>query len=297
MQNLTLNRLVALVAVSTATALSAVPEALAGGTTQTVTYVAGTPGTEYYAQFSWTVTNVTAKGTFVDGSPWVKVDPGAQLIAVSPMSERRATSAGFLVTINGSVKNPRMQAYYNPDTLEAFVAGKQQFDQRRIFLSGPTTQAALDATFDFASNVGAPNASTGTIAPVPLVAGDVVVTAKSQWMASRPGTWQSSGTLPHAGAGRRTAIDRFGVLTVVATAPTTTSFRPPMQWILGSETSRPAPIPASSVITNESALLHAPTSTHAGVTLLLSGPTFHDGDGMLYQSSHAQHAISADPNR
>jgi len=201
------------------------------------------------------------------------------------------------VTINGSVKNPRMQAYYNPDTLEAFVAGKQQFDQRRIFLSGPTTQAALDATFDFASNVGAPNASTGTIAPVPLVAGDVVVTAKSQWMASRPGTWQSSGTLPHAGAGRRTAIDRFGVLTVVATAPTTTSFRPPMQWILGSETSRPAPIPASSVITNESALLHAPTSTHAGVTLLLSGPTFHDGDGMLYQSSHAQHAISADPNR
>jgi hypothetical protein len=286
-----------LVAFSTAAALSAVPAALAGGTTQTVTYTAGTPGTEYYAQFSWTVTNVTAKGTFVDGSPWVKVDPGAQLIAVSPMSERRATSSGFLVTINGSAKNPRMQAYYNPDTLDAFVAGKQLFDQRRIFLGNPTSQAALDATFDFAANVGAPNASTGTISPVPLVAGDVVVTAKSRWIASLPGTWQTSGTLPHVGGGRRTAIDRFGVLTVVAAAPTTASFRPPMQWILGSEATRPAPIPVSSVITNESALMHPASSTHAGVSLLLTGPTFHDGDGMLYQSSHAQHAISADPNR
>jgi len=261
-----------------------------------VTYTVGTPGTEYYAQFSWTVTNVTAKGTFVDGSPWVKVDPGSQLISLSPTSQRRATSTGFLVTINGSAKNPKMRSYYNPDTLDGFVAGKQLFDSRRIFIAGPANQAELDSTFDFAANIGAVNSTTGNINPVPLVAGDVVVTAKSQWIDSRPGTWQSSGALPHVAGGRRTAIDRFGVLTVVAAAPTSASFRPPMQWIPGVESSRPAPIPVSSVITNESALLHAPLGSHAAAAQFLTSPAFHDGDGILYQSSQAQHAITADPN-
>ena len=129
-------RLMSLVAAVAAPALVAVQPAWAGGTTQTVTYTVGTPGTEYYAQFSWTVTNVTAKGTFVDGSPWVKVDPGSQLISLSPTSQRRATSTGFLVTINGSAKNPKMRSYYNPDTLDGFVAGKQLFDSRRIFIAG-----------------------------------------------------------------------------------------------------------------------------------------------------------------
>ena len=270
---------------------------LAGGTTQTVTYTVGTPGTDYFAQFSWTVTNVTAKGNFADGSPWVKVDPGSQLIAVTPLSERRATSAGFLVTINGSVKNPRTQGHLNPDTLVSYVPAKQHFDSRRIFLSGPSNQAEVDATFDFAANIGAVNQATGLINPVPLTAGDVVVTAKSQWRTDRPGIWDGGNRLPHVTGGRRTPIDRFGVLTVVAVAPTTPCFRPPLQWILGSEATRPAPIPVSSVITNESALLHAPAGTYAGLDQLLTSPTFRDAGGILYQSSQAQYAISADPTR
>jgi hypothetical protein len=269
--------------------------ALAAGTTQTVTYTAGTPGTQYHAQFSWTVTNVTAKGTFVDGSPWIRVAAGAQLIAVSPVSERRTTSSGFQVTINGSAKNPKMQAHYDPDTLQTFLPAKQLFDSRRIFLRPPTNQATIDAAFDFAANIGAVNPSTGAITPVPLAAGDVIVTAKSQWIASRPGTWGSGGSLPHVGGGRRTAIDRFGVLTVLAATPAAASFRPPLQWIIGAESTRPAPIPVSSVITNDSALMHPSLGSLAGVDLLLAGPTFHDGDGILYQSSHAQHAFSADP--
>ncbi len=269
----------------------------AAGVTETVTYTVGTPGTEFHAQYSWTVTNVLAKGTFADGSPWVRVAAGSQLIAVSPMSEVRTTDGGFVVTINGSVKNPRMQYSINPQTLEIYQSGKQLFDGRRIFLDGPSNQAALDATFDFAANIGVPNPSTGTIAPVPLVAGDVVVTARSEWREDMGGEWAASGRLPHTGGFRRTAIDRFGVLTVLATSPASSSFRPPVQWKLGYENQRPAPIPVSSVITNEFALLQGSSGTPAGSDVLLASPTFHDGNGLLYQSSQAQHALSADPER
>lgn len=276
-------------------AIAGIIATAASAATETVTYSAGTPGTEFHAQFAWTVTNVSAKGTFADGSPWVKVSAGAQLIAVSPMSEARATSGGFLVTVNGSVKNPRMQYSVNPQTLDVYQSGKQLFDARRIFLDGPATQAALDATFDFPSNIGKPNPTTGVIAPVSLVAGDVVVTASSQWIEEASGEWTAGGRLPHTGPYRRTAINRFGVLTVLATAPTTTCFRPPLQWKLGYETTRPAPIPVSSVLSNESALLQTASGTPAGARLLLSGPTFHDGHGIFYQNGHAQHALSEDP--
>ncbi len=280
-----------------AVALTLGGAASATTSTQTVTYTVGTSGTEYHAQFSWTITNVAATGYFVDGSPWVKVAAGAQLIAVTPASELRTTADGFLVTINGSVKNPRTQAHFNPDSLEAYAAAKQHFDSRRIFLSGPSNQAEIDATFDFAANIGAVNQATGMINPVPLTAGDVIVTAKSQWRDDGPGSWDGGSRLPHVDGGRRTPIDRFGVLTVVAAAPTTPCFRPPLQWVLGSEATRPAPIPVSSVITNESALLHAPAGTYTGLDQLLTSPTFRDAGGILYQSSQAQHAISSDPNR
>jgi hypothetical protein len=235
---------------------------------------------------------VLSKGTFADGSPWVRVASGAQLIAVSPMSEVRSTSGGFLVTINGSARNPRMQVSINPQTLETYASGKQLFDGRRIFLNGPSNQAALDATFDFAANIGKPDPATGTITPVPLVAGDVVVTSRSHWVDDEIVAWGPSGRLPNTGAHRRTAIDRIGVLTVVATAPATTSFRPPLQWKPGNENQRPAPIPVSSVIANESALLQGSSGTPASTGGLLTSPIFHDGHGVLYQSSMPQHGVS-----
>jgi hypothetical protein len=277
--------------------VAAAPSAFAAGTTQVATYTVGVPGSPYHASFSWTVTNVVSKGTFADGSPWVRVAAGSQLVAVSPQSEYRTTSSGFTVAVNGSAKNPRMQMYFDPQTLSAVTVGKQLFDGRRIFLSGPTNQASLDATFDFAANIGMPDPATGQIAPVPLAPGDVVVTALSRWRTDVTHSWKSSGALPNVDPGRRTAIDRFGVLTVLATAPSVPSFRPPLQWRPGHESSRPAPIPVSSVIANESALLHSGGIAHSGVDLLLTSPTFHDGHGILYQSSQAQYALSADPDR
>jgi len=265
--------------------------------TVTVSYEAGTAGTPYHASFSWTVTEVLEQGTFADGSPWVRVAAGSQLVGVTPSSEYRMTSAGMSVAVNGSAKNPRMQMYWDPQTLEPVTVGKQLFDGRRIFLSGPSSQAELDATFDFAANIGMPDPATGLIAPVPLAAGDVVVTAVSRWREDGSVTWTSGGSLPNGDPGRRTAIDRFGVLTVLATAPTAPSFRPPLQWRPGQESSRPAPIPVSSVISNESALLHSGGMDHTGVELLLTSPAFHDGHGILYQSSQAQYALSADPSR
>jgi len=227
----------------------------------------------------------------------VRVAAGAQLINLSPRSEFRTTSAGYRVAINGSAKNPRMQLYVDPQTLAGVTGGKQLFDARRIFLTPPASQSALDATFDFAANIGMPDPATGQIVPVPLVPGDVVVTAVSRWREDGSVSWTSGGSLPNGDPGRRTAIDRFGVLTVLATAPTVPSFRPPLQWRPGQESSRPAPIPVSSVISNESALLHSGGMDHTGVELLLTSPTFHDGHGILYQSSQAQYALSEDPSK
>jgi hypothetical protein len=268
--------------------------------TATLTYEAGTPGTEFHAVFAWTVTGVTSHGRFLDGSPWITIEPGAELVAVFPTSRRLMTAGGFEVTVDGSALNPGMMHRWDPQTLQSFGDGLQQFDSRRIFLSGPGSQAALDATFDHAGNIGLPaDGPDGSVHPVPLQAGDVIVTARSQWSASGHPGWSPSGAIPHVGPYRRTAIDRFGVLTVLAKPlpPGEPHFRPPLQWPEGDEISRPAPIPLSEVIVDDSALRHFSTFGEDDVELLLTSPAFHDASGVLYQSSQAQHAVSEDPRR
>lgn len=266
---------------------------------ETLTYSVGTPGTPFHSVFSWTVSGVVDQGTFVDGSPWITVEPGAELISVSPTSRRMTCGGGLVVVIDGTVVNPRMMHRFDPQSLQLTGDGLQKFDGRRIFLVPPTTQAGLDATFDHESNVGMPDAATGTIDPVPLQPGDVVVTADSEWRADGLGHWTAAGALPHVSPFRRTPIDRFGVLTVLQApvSPEEPHFRPPLQWPEGEESMRPAPIPRSGVVADETALLHSVRQSTRDLSLLLEGPTFHDAHGINYQSAHAQYALSADPRR
>jgi hypothetical protein len=272
---------------------------MASASVETLTYSVGEPGTPFHAAFSWTVTGVVDRGTFLDGTPWITVEPGASLIAVSPDSRWRTTGSGFVVVVDGTTVNPRMMQRVDPETLEPIGNRLQKFDSRRIFLAPPTNQKSLDATFDAEANVGMVDPATGTIAPVPLQAGDVVVTARSEWNDDGLPHWTSAGALPHVSAYRRTAIDRFGVLTVLAKPIPADQphFRPPLQWPEGHESERPAPIPLSEVIDDESALAHEHSQPTAALELLLEGPTFHEGNGVLYQSAHAQHGMSADPAR
>ena len=85
-------------------------------------------GTTFEAIFEWTVTNVIESGTFVDGTPWVVVGSGAELIDVSPRSILTQTTnmlganPGHFtngqtanVYINGTVKNFKARQYRDPD--------------------------------------------------------------------------------------------------------------------------------------------------------------------------------------
>lgn len=286
-----------LVSATLVLSITASSRVLAG--VETLTYSVGEPGTPFHSVFSWTVSGVLDRGTFVDGSPWITVEPGAELVAVSPTSRRMPCGGGLSVVVDGTCVNPRMMHRFDPQSLQLVGNGLQKFDSRRIFLVPPTTQAALDATFDHDANVGMVDPSTGSIEPVPLEPGDVVVTAHSEWRTEGLGGWTSSGALPHVSPFRRTPIDRFGVLTVLhePISPKEPHFRPPLQWPEGAEAQRPDPISLADIIPDESALLHSRRQPTADLEWLLESPTFHDAHGILYQSAHAQHALSADPER
>jgi hypothetical protein len=267
-------------------------EAGGAGQTVTVTYEAGAPGTVTHSEFAWTITNVVDSGSFVDGSPWIVVAPGASLVDVSPRSQRRRTYGGIDVSISGTAKNPRMRAYVDPTDPSQLIRYAGPFDGR--ICRGAPTQSIVDAEFDHAANIGLPVAGTSSIAPVPLTAGDVVVTADSEWVSEDTRNW--SWNVTHVHGGKRTGIKRFGVLTVLAEAPEEECFRPPLQWVDGAPATRPAPIPTSQVSdAGMMSLLHS-TGGNWDVDALLTGPCFHDGDPILYQSSHAQYALSTVPS-
>lgn len=137
--------------------------------------------------------------------------------------------------------------------------------------------------------------------PCPLFAGDVVVTAASMWW--DPDTAASDdvalyGTgkndfIPNSVDKWRSGIKRIGVLTILAEEPSEPCFRPPLQWF-NSDRPRPAPIPLSSVITDESALEHNSNIPYES-NHYFSSPVYHEGDETLYQSSMAHFAITTAP--
>ena len=259
-----------------------------------IRYRAGTPGGADESEFTWVVTGVRESGTFIDGTPWITVAPGAQLVDLSPKSVRRRTSGGIEVWTSGSAKNPVARRYVDPMTLQDRRVAGGVFDGRFV-QNKPPTQAVIDGDYDPHRNIGIVPPGNRTINPVPLVAGDVIVTADSEWIENDTRSWGASdGLAPHASPGRRTAIKRFGVLTVLRQAPTQPSFRPPFQWIPGDEANRPDPIPVARVRSDERDLLHNTERMRTDPDRLLSGPTFHDGHSQYYQSSHAIYAISTD---
>lgn len=271
-----------------------------GGTPQpghgevAVRYRAGAPGTPEGSEFTWVVRGVRNSGTFVDGTPWITVEPGAQLVDLAPKSVRKRTNGGVEVWISGTAKNPRARRYLDPESLTASGGIGGVFDGRTVQLR-PPTQAVIDADYDVTSNIGIVPAGQRTIAPVSLVPGDVIVTADSEWIENDARGWGSGdGVAPHASPGRRTPIKRYGVLTVLREAPTGPCFRPPLQWIRGDEANRPAPIPLARVRSDERDLLHNSPGFRTNPDHLLSGPTFHDGGGIVYQSSHAIFALTTD---
>ena len=269
----------------------------AGSGETLVRYEAGTPGQPDESRFSWVVTGVREKGTFVDGTPWITVQPGAMLVDLSPKSQRKRMTVGLEVWISGSAKNPRARLYVNPATGELVHNSKTNFDGREVRYRLPS-QAEVDESFDLAANIGIVPAGERKIRPVPLVPGDVIVTADSDWVEQDNRRWgDNGGACPHTGPGRRTGIKRFGVLTVLREAPQQPSFRPPMQWIPGEEADRPAPIPLSRLRGDESALLHSTPTYRENPDVLLTGPTFRDGGGIAYQSSHALFALTTDLSR
>lgn len=176
--------------------------------------VSNTAGTfSYESNFSWTVTNVIDQGTFVDGTPWIVVGPGAQLIDVTPKSEFKTTTqgsgrynvSGITMWINGTAKNPVPYAYHDvegngidPELVDRGYAGltgpeKFVFDGRislpaaLISSSRPEAerlQVYQDYTiehYDLEANIGIPDPNTGQITPVGLTYGDVIITANCYW--------------------------------------------------------------------------------------------------------------------
>jgi hypothetical protein len=246
--------------------------------------------------FEWDIEGVVSSGTFVDGSPWVVVREGAILTSVSPSRERRTTThtnsrypTTVDVWINGSAKNPLPCKWHDANDPRPYgqigTMGKNKwFMDGRICYSanGMGTQQRVDNDYDNDQVLNF---------PTPLAAGDVIVTAASEWY--EPVAGEKVGDfIPNSPGTRRTPIKRIGVLTVLAEAPSEPCFRPPFQWI---GTGRPAPIPVSSLRTDESALEHnsnIPYESHH----YFSSPTYHEGEPISNQSSGAQYAITTAPN-
>jgi hypothetical protein len=290
------------------------------------------PGTFYESNFSWTITNVIDNGTFVDGTPWVVVGTGAELIDLSPKSELKATTningrykvAGITAWINGSAKNPIPYAYHDiqgnnidPELIDRPYAGltgpgKFIFDGR-IALPGALLTQTLEAyqqytinEYDETSNIGIVNSGTGQINPVGLTYGDVIITANCYWYVQEPenpdyateAERQEYGVysdfIPNAPRKSRTPIKNFGVLTVLREAPSELCFRPPLQWDWDDIQSRPDPIPVSSIRTDVSALDHRTPQIQYDSDNLMTGPQYHEGDEYYYQSSNCHWCIVVD---
>ena len=157
--------------------------------------------------FSWTFDKPVTYGYFVDGQPWIIVPVGGiNLTAAVPARINGAnvynpyTGAAVVADINQTVVNPPIGTSYNNNAGPIITKYAFGWDSRGAI------RYATASVIPYDKNLG-----WDGITPKPLVAGDIVTTAKS---------------ITTSGSGIETCIDAIGVLTVLATAPPTDAFRP-----------------------------------------------------------------------
>lgn len=157
--------------------------------------------------FSWTFNKPITYGYFVDGQPWIvaPVD-GVNLLAAIPTRVNAAnvfnTYSGVAVTadINQTVVNPHTATYF----VNKKFSGK--FMQRNVF--GWDSRGAIRYGLGLNYNK---DAGWDGVTPKPLVAGDIVTTAKSIVVQTTK---------------VETCLEAVAVLTVLSTAPPADAFRP-----------------------------------------------------------------------
>ena len=157
--------------------------------------------------FSWTFDKPVTYGYFVDGQPWIIVPVGGiNLTAAVPARINGAnvynpyTGAAVVADINQTVVNPPIGTYYVNNAGPIITKYAFGWDSRGAI------RYATASVIPYDKNLG-----WDGITPKPLVAGDIVTTAKS---------------IIASGSGIETCIDAVGVLTVLATAPPSDAFRP-----------------------------------------------------------------------
>jgi hypothetical protein len=157
--------------------------------------------------FSWTFDKPVTYGYFVDGQPWIIVPVGGiNLTAAVPARINGAnvfnpyTGAAVVADINQTVVNPPIGTSYNNNAGAIITKYAFGWDSRGAI------RYATASVIPYDKNLG-----WDGVTPKPLVAGDIVTTAKS---------------ITTNGSGIETCIDAVGVLTVLASAPPTDAFRP-----------------------------------------------------------------------
>ena len=157
--------------------------------------------------FSWTFDKPVTYGYFVDGQPWIIVPVGGiNLTAAVPARINGAnvynpyTGAAVVADINQTVVNPPIGTSYNNNAGPIITKYAFGWDSRGAI------RYATASVIPYDKNLG-----WDGVTPKPLVAGDIVTTAKS---------------ITTNGSGIETCIDAVGVLTVLASAPPTDAFRP-----------------------------------------------------------------------
>ena len=157
--------------------------------------------------FSWTFDKPVTYGYFVDGQPWI-ITPveGVNLVSAVPARINGAnvynpyTGVAVVADINQTVVNPPVGTYYNNNTGSIITKYAFGWDSRGAI------RYATASVIPYDKNLG-----WDGVTPKPLVAGDIVTTAKS---------------ITANGSGIETCIDAIAALTVLASAPPTDAFRP-----------------------------------------------------------------------
>jgi hypothetical protein len=190
-------------------------------------------------------------GYFVDGQPWMiaPVD-GVNLISAVPTRVNGAsvyntyTGAAVTADINITVVNPRTATYFVNKKFTGL------FTQRKVF--GWDSRGAL--RYGLGLNYNAAAGWDG-VTPNPLVAGDIVTTAKSIEVA------------PEKVKILETCLEAVAVLTVLATEPPVDAFRPGVTRN-AARRANPEFIRKSDIITNiADYYISKPTKTLYGATI------------------------------